>query len=111
MCAILGLVVPLHLFDQTYRCMSGGNIPTFDRLQEIANQTRPDTPVLEWLQAFTDKIHSADDLALVICGIKQIWSWANRKNRKRNIDPEFFPSKVHILMLYSRNIAMLFLRK
>ena len=111
MCAILGLVVPLHLFDQTYRCMSGGNIPTFDRLQEIANQTRPDTPVLEWLQAFTDKIHSADDLALVICGIKQIWSWANRKNRKRNIDPEFFPSKVHILMLYSQNIAMLFLRK
>ena len=92
MCAILGLVVPLHLFDQTYRCMSNGNIPTFEKLEEIANQTWPGTSALQWLQNRTDKIQTADDLALVICGIKQIWGWAHRKNRKRNIDLKFFPN-------------------
>ena len=97
MCALLGLVVPLHLFGRTYQQMSTGNIPTFEKLKEIANQTRPGMSVLEWLQGFNDKIRSADELALVICGIKQIWGWANRKNRKKNINLEMFPSKVHLL--------------
>ena len=101
MCALLGLVVPLHLFGRTYQRMSIGNIPTFEKLEEIANQTRPGMSVLEWLQGFNDKIRSADELALVICGIKQIWGWANRKNRKKNINLEMFPSKVHLVMLYS----------
>ena len=101
MCALLGLVVPLHLFGRTYQRMSIGNIPTFEKLEEIANQTRPGMSALEWLQGFNDKIRSADELALVICGIKQIWGWANRKNRKKNINLEMFPSKVHLVMLYS----------
>ena len=101
MCALLGLVVPLHLFGRTYQRMSIGNIPTFEKIEEIANQTRQGMSALEWLQGFNDKIRSADELALVICGIKQIWGWANRKNRKKNINLEMFPSKVHLVMLYS----------
>ena len=73
MCALLKLVVPLHLFDQTYRCMSNGNIPTFEKLEEIAKQTNPGASALEWLQRHTNKIRTADDLALVVCGIKQVW--------------------------------------
>ena len=97
MCALLKLVVPLHLFDQTYRCMSSGNIPTFEKLKNIAEQTIPGASALEWLQIHTNKIQTADDLALVVCGIKQIWNWAHRKNRKRNIDLKFFASKVLII--------------
>ena len=98
MCALLKLVVPLHLFDQTYRCMSNGNIPTFEKLEEIAKQTNPGASALEWLQRHTNKIRTADDLALVVCGIKQVWNWANRKNRKCNINLKFFPSTVLIVM-------------
>ena len=94
MCALLKLVVPLHLFDHTYRCMSNGNIPTFEKLEEIAEQAYPGASALEWLQRHTNKIRTADDLALVVCGIKQVWNWANRKNRKCNIDLKFFPSTV-----------------
>ena len=97
MCALLKLVVPLHLFDQTYRCMSSGNIPTFEKLKNIAEQDIPGASALEWLQIHTNKIQTAHDLALVVCGIKQIWNWAHRKNRKRNIDLKFFASKVLII--------------
>ena len=78
--------------------MSNGNIPTFEKLNNIAEEDCPGASALEWLQGHTNKIRTADDLELVICGIKQIWNWAHRKNRKRNIDLKFFPSKVLIMM-------------
>ena len=93
MCAVVGLHIPLEQFGDTYWCMSKGNIVTYTQMTAVANTQQTGT-VLSFLSEYTDKIKHADDLALVICEIKQIWNWAFHKRRTDPIDFEFFPSKV-----------------